>query len=145
MVVRCVEFYCKRPTDWLTGYFRMTRRCHSQRFQDAYKTSISFVQAYFLVVCNRENQDSFSLIYFSHFNNFKRVHTQTQHILPHAPNIHITPFHTKNNFLKVTMHIKTIMQTPNKHFYYHKRVLREWIFSRFLYPLIKPINTKQNM
>ena len=41
------------------------------------------------------------------------------------------------------MRIKIIIQTPNKYFYYHKRVLRNKYFHDFLYPLIKPISTKQ--
>ena len=36
MVARCVEFYYKRQR--LTGYFRMTRLCYSQRSEDVYKT-----------------------------------------------------------------------------------------------------------
>ena len=49
------------------------------------------------------------------FKRFQKAHTQTQH----------NPFHTKNNLLKVTMHVKIIIQNPQKHFYYHKRVLQE--------------------
>ena len=45
-----------------------------------------------------QTQDSFSHTNFSHFNNFQKANTQTPHILPHRPNIHITPFHTNNNF-----------------------------------------------
>ena len=38
----------------------------------------------------------FSHTNFSHFN--KKAHQQIPHILPHRPNINITPFHTKSNF-----------------------------------------------
>ena len=27
-----------QETDWLIGYFRMTRLCHSERFEDVYET-----------------------------------------------------------------------------------------------------------
>ena len=43
------------------------------------------------------------------------------------------------------MRIKPIRQTSHKDFCYNKRVLRVYVFSWFLYPLIKPINTKQNI
>ena len=38
-----------------------------------------------LVVCNMENQDTFSHIYFSNFNHFKKVHTQIPHIFLQTP------------------------------------------------------------
>ena len=38
-----------------------------------------------LVVCNRQNQDTFSHIYFSNFNHFKKVHTQIPHIFLQTP------------------------------------------------------------
>ena len=51
------------------------------------------------------------------------------------------------------MRLKTISQTPHKlffkkikHFHYSQRALRaNNIFSQFLYPLIKLVNTKQNI
>ena len=40
--------------------------------------------------------------YFSYilldFKHFQKVHIQISHILPHPPNIHMIPFHTKDNF-----------------------------------------------
>ena len=39
-----------------------------------------------------------SCIIFSHFSKFQKVHIQIPHILPHLPNINVTPFHTNNNF-----------------------------------------------
>ena len=62
------------------------------------------------------------------FKGFQKVHIQTPRILPHPQTIRITPFHTKNNILKVSVLIKTIIQTLNKHSCYHKRVLRNKIF-----------------
>ena len=46
-----------------------------------------------IVVCIRQNQDTFLRMHFKKKKHFKKAHTQTLHILPHHPNIHITPFH----------------------------------------------------
>ena len=35
---------------------------------------------------------------FSHFNNFKKVHTKPHTFFYVPPNTHITPFHTNNIF-----------------------------------------------
>ena len=37
-----------QETDWLTGYFRLTRLCYSQRFEDVYNTLINDAETYFL-------------------------------------------------------------------------------------------------
>ena len=44
--------------DSLTGYFRMTRLCYSQRFEDVYKTLINDAEAYFLPSNRASSQNS---------------------------------------------------------------------------------------
>ena len=42
-----------RTDYWLTGYFRMTRLCYSQTFEDVCKASINVEEAYFLPSSNK--------------------------------------------------------------------------------------------
>ena len=37
-----------QETYWLIGYFRMTRLCHSESFEDVYETLINVAEAYLL-------------------------------------------------------------------------------------------------
>ena len=79
---------------------KVMRRNNLNRFIFCY-TNINFTRNKFdmlaSVVCIWQNQKTFLRMYFKK-KQFKKAHTQTPHILPHRPNINITPFHTKKFF-----------------------------------------------
>ena len=97
----------------------------------------------FSVVYIREAQDNFPLTYFSHFNNFKKVPTQTSHNFTHPPNIHVNLFiliiifKTNNAYRNHHTNPKQSFFITIKEYYENK------YFHDFFYPLIKLISTKQ--
>ena len=56
-----------------------------QEFGNLVNKKIYWGYIYIEVVCFGQTQDIFSRIHFSHFNNFKQVHTQTPHIFLCTP------------------------------------------------------------
>ena len=51
----------------------------------------------YISVYNRETWRIFFYIYLD-IKRIQKEHTQISHILHHPPNVHIIPFHAKNNF-----------------------------------------------
>ena len=70
----------------------------------------------------RLRDQKYSVYLHSHFSYFKyflkNIPVKFIHFLHHPKSL-------KLHILKVTMRMKSIIQTPYKHFYYHKRILPE--------------------
>ena len=68
-----------QETDWLTDYFRITRRCYFQRFEDVYKTSTNFAEAYFLSSYRASNITTLKAKVLSPYSWSKHLGTSYSH------------------------------------------------------------------